>query len=141
MGAAFYRNAECCVLVFDLTDPKTFETVDTWRSEFLTQLNPKDPENFPFVLLGNKSDKQSDRKVSEQKIKQYCQQKGNMAYYETSAKDNTNVEKSFEDVARLAFKRDQKEDDMYFTFNFSYLPKSVDLSKPKNTTKTGGGCC
>ena len=112
MGAAFYRNAECCVLVFDLTDPKTFETVDTWRSEFLTQLNPKDPENFPFVLLGNKSDKQSDRKVSEQKIKQYCQQKGNMAYYETSAKDNTNVEKSFEDVARLAFKRDQKEDDM-----------------------------
>lgn len=63
MGAAFYRNAECCVLCFDLTDPKTFETIDTWRTEFLTQLNPKDPENFPFVIIGNKCDKEGERKV------------------------------------------------------------------------------
>ncbi len=117
MGAAFYRNAECCVLCFDLTDPKTFETVDTWRTEFLTQLNPKDPDNFPFVIIGNKCDKE-DRKVilliqvSESKVKQYCSQKGNIAYFETSAKDATNVDKAFEEVARLAFKREQKEDDM-----------------------------
>ena len=114
MGAAFYRNAECCVLVFDLTDPKTFETIDTWRSEFLNQLNPKDPESFPFVILGNKSDKKGEIKVSEQKIKQYCQSKGNLAYFETSAKDNINVEKAFEEVAKLAFKRDQKDEEMYF---------------------------
>lgn len=63
MGAAFYRNAECCVLVFDITEPKTFETIETWRAEFLNQLSPKDPDNFPFVLLGNKSDKESERKV------------------------------------------------------------------------------
>ena len=112
MGAAFYRNAECCILVFDQTDPKTFETIDTWRSEFLTQLNPKDPENFPFVVLGNKCDKEGEIKVFEQKVKQYCAQKNNMSYYETSAKDNVNVEKSFEEVAKLAFKRDQKDDEM-----------------------------
>ena len=41
MGASFYRNAECCVLVCDLTDAKSFETIDTWRQEFLTQLAPK----------------------------------------------------------------------------------------------------
>lgn len=63
MGAAFYRNAECCALVFDITEAKTFENIDNWRTEFITQLNPKDPENFPFVLIGNKSDKENERKV------------------------------------------------------------------------------
>ena len=63
MGAAFYRGAECCALVFDLTDPKSFETLEQWKTEFLNQLNPKDPDNFPFVILGNKCDKEGERKV------------------------------------------------------------------------------
>ena len=50
--------------------------------------------------------------MSEQKIKQFCLQKGNVSYFETSAKDNINVDKAFEEVSRLAFKREQKEDDM-----------------------------
>ena len=50
--------------------------------------------------------------VTEQKLKQYCQQKGNIQYFETSAKENVNVDKAFEEASRLAFKRDQKEDDM-----------------------------
>ena len=102
MGASFYRNAECCVLVCDLTDAKSFETIDTWRQEFLTQLAPKDPDNFPFVLLGNKCDKEGDRKVAETKIKQYCDVKNHMPYFETSAKDNTNVDKAFEEIAAVS---------------------------------------
>lgn len=112
MGSSFYRNSECCVLVYDLTDLKSFETIDTWRQEFLTQLSPKDPEHFPFVLLGNKCDKEEERKVQDAKIKQYCQSKGDMPYFETSAKNNLNVEKAFEEIARLAFSRNSKEDDL-----------------------------
>ncbi len=111
MGGAFYRNSECCILCFDLTEPKSFETIDTWRTEFLNQLQPKDPESFPFVIIGNKCDKEGERKVPESKIRQYCQSKGNIPYFETSAKENINVEKAFEEVARLAFKREQKVDD------------------------------
>ena len=112
MGASFYRNSECCVLVCDLTDIKSFENIDTWRQEFLTQLNPKDPENFPFVLLGNKSDKEDERKVPDTKIKQYCETKNNMPYFETSAKDNLNVDKAFTEIAQLAFKGNSNYEDM-----------------------------
>ncbi|KAG8236488.1 hypothetical protein J437_LFUL016399 [Ladona fulva] len=56
LGVAFYRGADCCVLVFDVTAPNTFKSLDSWRDEFLIQASPRDPENFPFVVLGNKVD-------------------------------------------------------------------------------------
>ena len=64
MGVAFYRGADCCVLVFDVTNANSFKTLDSWRDEFLIQASPRDPENFPFVVLGNKIDLEN-RQVSK----------------------------------------------------------------------------
>lgn len=64
LGVAFYRGADCCVLVFDVTAPNTFKNLDSWRDEFLIQASPRDPEHFPFVVLGNKVDLEN-RSVSE----------------------------------------------------------------------------
>ena len=46
---AFYRGADCCVLVYDVNNSKSFDTLDSWRDEFLIQASPRDPDNFPFV--------------------------------------------------------------------------------------------
>lgn len=51
LGVAFYRGADCCVLVYDVNNSKSFETLDSWRDEFLIQASPRDPENFPFVSV------------------------------------------------------------------------------------------
>ena len=56
LGVAFYRGADCCVLVYDVTAPSTFKSLDSWRDEFLIQASPRDPDRFPFVVLGNKVD-------------------------------------------------------------------------------------
>lgn len=37
LGVAFYRGAECCALVFDVNNAKSFETLESWKDEFLTQ--------------------------------------------------------------------------------------------------------
>ena len=47
LGVAFYRGADCCVLTYDVTAPNTFKSLDSWRDEFLIQVNksqkaPKD---------------------------------------------------------------------------------------------------
>uniref|UniRef100_A0A1I8IUQ1 Ras-related protein Rab-7a n=1 Tax=Macrostomum lignano TaxID=282301 RepID=A0A1I8IUQ1_9PLAT len=42
--------------VYDVTQPNSFKTLDSWRDEFLIQASPRDPDNFPFVLVGNKID-------------------------------------------------------------------------------------
>lgn len=49
LGVAFYRGADCCVLVYDVNNSKSFEALDSWRDEFLIQASPRDPESFPFV--------------------------------------------------------------------------------------------
>lgn len=46
---AFYRGADCCVLVYDVNNSKSFDALDSWRDEFLIQASPRDPDNFPFV--------------------------------------------------------------------------------------------
>ena len=51
------------MLVFDVTNANSFKTLDSWRDEFLIQASPRDPENFPFVVLGNKIDLEN-RQVS-----------------------------------------------------------------------------
>lgn len=49
--------------MFDVTAGNSFKNLDSWRDEFLIQASPRDPEHFPFVVLGNKID-QENRQVN-----------------------------------------------------------------------------
>jgi Ras-related protein Rab-7A len=51
------------VLVFDVNNSKSFDALDSWRDEFLIQASPRDPDNFPFVVLGNKIDVDESKRV------------------------------------------------------------------------------
>jgi Ras-related protein Rab-7A len=96
LGVAFYRGADCCVLVYDVNNSKSFDTLDSWRDEFLIQASPMDPESFPFVVLGNKVDvEDSKRMISSKRAQAFCQAKGGIPYFETSAKEAVNVEQAF----------------------------------------------
>ncbi|KAI9887828.1 MAG: hypothetical protein M1823_000350 [Watsoniomyces obsoletus] len=111
LGVAFYRGAECCVLVYDVNNSKSFEALDGWRDEFLIQASPRDPESFPFVVLGNKIDvEENKRMVSSKRAMAFCQSKGGIPYFETSAKEAMNVEQAFEVVARNALAQEDSDE-------------------------------
>lgn len=95
LGQAFYRGADCCVLVYDVTDLKSFENLDSWREEFLSSTDPTNKNEFPFVVLANKIDRIADRAVIESKLAEWCESKGGLQWFECSAKDNVNVEKVY----------------------------------------------
>jgi Ras-related protein Rab-7A len=97
--------------MFDVNNVKSFENLDTWRDEFLIQANPNDPDSFPFVVIGNKIDiEDSKRAVPAKKIQAYCAARGNLPYFETSAKEATGVEQAFEVIARNALQQDDAQD-------------------------------
>ncbi|OJJ68194.1 hypothetical protein ASPBRDRAFT_133696 [Aspergillus brasiliensis CBS 101740] len=111
LGVAFYRGADCCVLVYDVNNSKSFEALDSWRDEFLIQASPRDPESFPFVVIGNKIDvEESKRMISSKRAMTFCQSKGNIPYFETSAKEAVNVEQAFEVIARSALAQEEAEE-------------------------------
>uniref|UniRef100_A0A0D9V4X1 Ras-related protein Rab7 n=1 Tax=Leersia perrieri TaxID=77586 RepID=A0A0D9V4X1_9ORYZ len=112
LGVAFYRGADCCVLVYDVNANRSFDTLNTWHDEFLNQASPSDPKTFPFILLGNKIDVDGgkSRVVSEKKAMEWCASKGNIPYFETSAKEDRNVDSAFLSVAKLALEHERDQD-------------------------------
>ncbi|WZY73301.1 hypothetical protein YC2023_012154 [Brassica napus] len=134
LGVAFYRGADCCVLVYDVNSMKSFDNLNNWREEFLIQASPSDPENFPFVVIGNKVDVDggNSRVVSEKKAKAWCASKGNIPYFETSAKEGTNVEEAFECIAKNALKSGEEEE--------LYLPDTIDVGTSNQQRSTGCEC-
>ncbi|CAL9165952.1 unnamed protein product [Musa hybrid cultivar] len=135
LGVAFYRGADCCVLVYDVNVMKSFDNLNNWREEFLIQASPADPENFPFIVLGNKTDIDggNSRVVSEKKAKHWCTSKGNIPYFETSAKEGINVESAFECIAKIALKN-EPEDDIY-------LPDTIDVASGGRQQRSSGCEC
>ncbi|KAI9301800.1 small GTPase superfamily [Cunninghamella echinulata] len=117
LGVAFYRGADCCVLVYDVNNNKSYESLGQWHDEFLVQASPRDPDNFPFVVLGNKVDvDESKRMVSQKRAMAFCQAKGNIPYFETSAKEAINVEQAFQTIAKNALQQ-ETDVELYSDFN------------------------
>jgi len=136
LGVAFYRGADCCVLVYDITQAPSFKSLDSWRDEFLIQASPRDPANFPFVLVGNKLDNEASRAVSTKRAQQWCENKNNIPHFEVSAKESINVEDAFQKIARAALERDSEMQD------FPEFPDQIHLNQSRNQQdRSRGGCC
>ncbi|KAJ8769670.1 hypothetical protein K2173_005273 [Erythroxylum novogranatense] len=133
LGAAFYRGADCCVLVYDVNVQKSFETLNNWHDEFLRQADPMNPDTFPFLLFGNKIDIDGggSRLISEKRARDWCASKGDMPYFETSAKENYNVDEAFLCVAKTALASHQ---------DFEYDIYNQGISESISEVEQRGGC-
>jgi len=132
LGVAFYRGADACVLVHDITEAKSFDNLESWMDEFLVHAAPRNLDTFPFVVIGNKADLAKKRQVATAKAQAWCQSKGNLPCYETSAKEALNVEQAFQTIAKNALLQDSTPK------NPEPFPKlNLTQEKPETTTN----CC
>ena len=70
--------------------------------------------------------------MTEKRGKQWCTGKGNIPYFEVSAKKDLNVDAAFETIARNALKNEVEED--------LYVPETVDMNT-QSTQRKAAGCC
>ncbi|KAJ1043356.1 hypothetical protein NDA11_003312 [Ustilago hordei] len=92
---AYYRGAMGILLVFDVTDQKSFENVRTWHANIEQHAS----EGVSKILIGNKSDWEEKRAVTTEQGEELAKELG-IPYIETSAKSNSNVEEAFFNLAR-----------------------------------------
>lgn len=87
---SYYRGACGALLVYDITDRDSFNSVSTWLSDAKTLAS----QNIVIILCGNKSDLESERQVTTAEAEQFASENG-MYFTETSAKSGEHVEDSF----------------------------------------------
>lgn len=88
---SYYRGAHIIFLCYDITDRQTFLNLDMWNNEIKKFSNP----NVKVVLCGTKMDLIYYRQVSREEGHSYADKYG-YEFYETSAKNNKNIDELFE---------------------------------------------
>ena len=75
---------------------------------FLKQSMEKQPDTFPFIIIGNKADlSDTHRAVGYELLENFCLHRPQLIYRETSAKHNSNVEEAFVEIAKQALIRQE----------------------------------
>mmetsp|Transcript_75049 Transcript_75049/g.176186 ORF Transcript_75049/g.176186 Transcript_75049/m.176186 type:complete len:128 (-) Transcript_75049:1502-1885(-) len=126
----YYRGAAAAVLVYDITCTESFDAVKDWVVEL--QANVED--NIVVAIAGNKCDLTDDRAIDPSTGKTYADSIGAL-FFETSAKNNSDIEELFLAIARQLIERPPApktaaDDGSVSTF-----------SPPPTGAKAKGGCC
>ncbi|GMM34530.1 Rab family GTPase [Saccharomycopsis crataegensis] len=93
---AYYRGAMGIILVYDVTDERTFANVRTWFSTVNQHAN----DDAQLMLVGNKSDETDNRAITKQQGESLAKEL-NIPFIEASAKTNENVDEIFFQLATL----------------------------------------
>lgn len=87
---AYYRGAMGIMLVYDITQEKSFENIKNW----IRNIEENASSDVEKMLLGNKCELNEKRQVSRERGEQLAIEYG-IKFMETSAKNSTNVEEAF----------------------------------------------
>jgi len=67
LSVSVFRRSDCCVLVYDVSSYESFSKLESWYDLFRIQAGPRNAADFPFVVVGNKTDL-AHRQVSASRL-------------------------------------------------------------------------
>jgi len=133
--SSYYKGAQGILLVFDLTEKESFESLNNWLIEIEKNAN----KNVVKILIGNKCDLEDKRVISYSQAKDFADSNG-LNYVETSAKTNNNVTEAFSEIGKELMEA-CKDKDFIGNENKKTITisnKTTDLNVEK---KSQNGCC
>ena len=126
----YLRGAEGIVLVYDVTNLESFESLKFWIESLKSNLGEN---SLPIVINGNKIDL-DDRDVSSEDAKKFAQS-NNFKYFETSAKSGIGVDELFREIVNQILEKKDKTEDV------KDERKSLKLQNVKGNNQKKKGCC
>ena len=129
LAYSFFRNAHGLILVYDVSNRESFEDLKSWINNIQSNLMNNEV-NIVKMIVGNKID--LERVVMKEEGEKFAQE-NNYFYYESSAKDNINVEESFR---LIVLKISETK-----TSSNSVLKDNIKLEKKNQNQNVCLGCC
>ena len=135
LSNAFFRGADGCVLVCDVTNLESFHHLGQWMEEFVIQAGRRD-----VAVLANKCDVEPSKKlVTQRMLLTWCADNGITLLFETSALTNHNIDEAFSALALEVVRRKdsiEKEQKNILAKQQNTLKESFG-SRGKSATKVG----
>ena len=103
----FIRKSNGVVLMYDITQKHTFDTVSNWCN----QIWEYKTNDFPVILLGNKCDLENERQVQREEGEQIANEKG-IKFLETSNKNGININESVKELVDMILKKENPNSDV-----------------------------
>jgi small GTP-binding protein len=94
---SYYKKGDGILLVFDITSQKSFDKI---KDYYVTNIREKCKKNIPIILLGNKTDLDDKRVVSQEEAIDLAVNE-EFVYKETSCLKNENVADAFETIIEI----------------------------------------
>lgn len=104
---AYYRNAAGILIVYDVTNSESFVNTKRWIEE--VKANCGD-DGVAIVLVGNKCD--APNKVIDLKDQEDYANAMRLKFFETSAKENINIDTVFIELTRMILDKQNKNKQM-----------------------------
>ncbi|EAY10770.1 Ras family protein [Trichomonas vaginalis G3] len=133
MTGVYYRESVGAIVVFDITRPSTFEMTKIWMDDIQAKVQTSAGEAVPTLLIGNKIDLKPENWGNKtEEMQKYAEENHYLQYFETSAKDGTNLEEAIQALASYIVKNNIEPESTRDL-------KGVDISETSKVQKTG--CC
>ena len=117
----YYKGAHGIILIYDITNKKSFENVRTW----INQIKEEVSEKVSIILVGNKIDDEEHRVVLTEDGEKIAKELGLM-FFECSAKSGVNIDSTFNELVKKTVE------------NYSKVAKGETLKNKKGGKKV---CC
>ena len=133
MTRVYYKEALGAIVVFDLSRPATYDAVVKWKRDIDEKVSLPDGTKIPVILLANKKDLASISSLPVP-IDQFAKDHGFTAWFETSAKENHNIEEACRTLVQKILDYEES--------NSSRLPsKKTTILSASDSKSSSQSCC
>ncbi|KAK9959403.1 hypothetical protein ABG768_009531 [Culter alburnus] len=132
LNRVYFKGSSGAFVVYDMTNGSTLDGALNWKHELDCHVMLKNGRPIPAVLLANKCDETKVCQRNASLLEKICQEKGFIGWFQTSAKENINVEEAAKFLVKHILQTNEesvKEEERHMQIHL------------KQQTKINSACC